>query len=74
MRRLFLALLLKYCKWKTRRLREKNLRLSAEIEAATGAPAKLTAEEKNRLRKLAQRVDPELLREIATLDLEDDDS
>ena len=73
MRRWYLILLTKYYQRKIRRLRERNLQLSAEIEAATGEPIKLTENEKSRLRNLARRIDPERLREIATLDLEDDD-
>ena len=68
------ALITKYYERKIRRLREKNLRLSAEIEAVTGEPIKLTEDEKRRLRDLARGIDPERLREIATLDFEDDDS
>lgn len=74
MRRWYLTPLTKYYERKIRRLREENLRLSAEIDAATGEPIKLTEDEKRRLRELARGIDPERLRDIATLDIEDDDS
>ncbi len=68
------ALITKYYERTIRRLRERNLRLSAEMEAATGEPIKLTEDEKRRPRDLARGIDPERLRELATLDFEDDDS
>ncbi len=72
MRRWFRAQITKFYERKIRRLRERSLRLSAEIEAATGEPIKLTEDEKRRLRNLARGIDPERLREIATLDFEND--
>ena len=72
MRRWFRAQITKFYERKIRRLRERSLRLSAEIEAATREPIKLTEDEKRRLRNLARGIDPERLREIATLDFEND--
>ena len=65
--------LLAYRKRKLKQLIRRNRELDAAIEAATGAPIKLTPEEKARLRAKAKGIPRERLKQISTLDLYDDD-
>ena len=55
------------------RLIRENRELRREIEERTGQPVKLAPEEASHLRALAAKMDPAKLKQLQTLDLEDNE-
>ena len=53
------------------RLQQETMRLKEEIERTTGRPLQLAAEDRRLLAEKARRIDPETLKQISVVDLDD---